>query len=200
MFRYGLRSFIKHGESDSVDLEVVSNGREHLQKITSAYRRQDIYNMDETALFYKLQPCQTLATSSVNGQKLSKDRITIALCMNADGSDKLKPIIINKSKRPRSFGKVFNPHSICSYYHNPKAWMNMIVFKDWLLKQNQRFKQMNGKVLLLVDNATGHNISEDVSARLTNIKLEYLPANTTSHIQPADAGIIKSFKCHYLSR
>ena len=89
---------MKHGESDSVDLELVEKGREDLQKITSSYRRQDIYNMDETALFYKLQPCHTLATSSINGQKVSKERITVALCMNADGSDKLKPIIINKLK------------------------------------------------------------------------------------------------------
>jgi len=156
--------------------------------------------MDETALFYKLQPCHTLATSSINGQKVTKERITVALCMNADGSDKLKPIIINKSKRPRSFGKSFNPQSICSYYHNPKAWMNMVVFKDWLLKQNQRFVQKKKKVLLLVDNATGHNISNELKVKLTNIRLEYLPANTTSHIQPADAGIIKSFKSHYLHR
>jgi len=42
---------------------------------------------------------------------------------------------------------------------------------------------------------------------LTHIKIQYLPPNTTAHIQPMDAGIIKSFKakykyqyCHYLLR
>ena len=33
--------------------------------------------------------------------------------------------------------------------------------------------------------------------KLTNIKLVYLPPNTTAHLQPMDAGIIHSFKAKY---
>ena len=33
--------------------------------------------------------------------------------------------------------------------------------------------------------------------KLTNIKLIYLPPNTTAHLQPMDAGIIHSFKSKY---
>ena len=32
---------------------------------------------------------------------------------------------------------------------------------------------------------------------LTNIRVHYLPPNTTAHLQPLDAGIIRSFKAHY---
>ena len=32
---------------------------------------------------------------------------------------------------------------------------------------------------------------------LTNIKLVYLPPNTTAHLQPMDAGVINSFKAKY---
>uniref|UniRef100_U9SNZ5 DDE-1 domain-containing protein n=1 Tax=Rhizophagus irregularis (strain DAOM 181602 / DAOM 197198 / MUCL 43194) TaxID=747089 RepID=U9SNZ5_RHIID len=34
-------------------------------------------------------------------------------------------------------------------------------------------------------------------SNLTNIKLIYLPPNTTAHLQPMDAGIIHSFKAKY---
>src|SRR5438034_1380287 len=33
--------------------------------------------------------------------------------------------------------------------------------------------------------------------KLSNIKLIYLPPNTTAHLQPIDAGIIHSFKTKY---
>ena len=49
------------------------------------------------------------------------------------------------------------------------------------------------KVLLFVDNATSHSI-----VQLCNVKLKYLPANTTSILQPLDQGIILAMKQKYL--
>ena len=47
-------------------------------------------------------------------------------------------------------------------------------------------------VLLLLDNASSH-----LEMDLSNVKVRFLPANTTSQLQPMDAGIIKSFKAQY---
>lgn len=46
---------------------------------------------------------------------------------------------------------------------------------------------------MFVDNCTAHG---DIP-NLTNIKMRYLPANTTSKLQPLDQGIIQSFETHY---
>ena len=48
-----------------------------------------------------------------------------------------------------------------------------------------------GKFLL--DNAAGHKFD----IKQTNIRVEFLPPNTTSVLQPMCAGIIISFKCSY---
>ena len=46
----------------------------------------------------------------------------------------------------------------------------------------------NRKVLLFLDNAPSH--AEIIQGNLKNIKLVFLPKNTTSQLQPCDASII----------
>ncbi|KAL8096590.1 hypothetical protein AgCh_037524 [Apium graveolens] len=58
--------------------------------------------------------------------------------------------------------------------------------------------KMNGrKVLLIVDNCPAH---PKIVEGLRNTELFFLPPNTTSKIQPCDAGIIRAFKVHYRRR
>ena len=58
-------------------------------------------------------------------------------------------------------------------------------------------KEQKRNVILLVDNAGGHNMSHKLVELLTNVKVYFLPPNTTSVIQPMDQGIIAAFKCYY---
>ncbi|KAI6649845.1 Tigger transposable element-derived protein 4-like [Oopsacas minuta] len=51
-------------------------------------------------------------------------------------------------------------------------------------------------ICLLVDNCSAH----PKSVSLTNICLKFLPANTTSIMQPMDMGVIKNWKDNYKSR
>ena len=71
----------------------MSQGRLQLQEDLAAYDPQDIYNMDETGLL----PNSTLATGLVSGKNKQKEKITVALCANATGTDKLVPLVIGKS-------------------------------------------------------------------------------------------------------
>jgi len=71
--------------------------------------------------------------------------------------------------------------------------MNQIIFEQWLINLNARFRIQRRKVL--IDNAPSHKW--DHTLRLDNICVEFLPPNLTSHIQPMDAGIIASFKARY---
>ena len=53
----------------------------------------------------------------------------------------------------------------------------------------------NRKVLLFLYNAPSH--PETLQGNLQNIKLVFLPKNTTSQLQPSDAGIIRDLKVKY---
>ena len=55
------------------------------------YGPRNTFNMDETSLFWKLTPDRTLTTKASSRGKKAKDRITLALTVNSDGSKKLEP-------------------------------------------------------------------------------------------------------------
>jgi hypothetical protein len=72
------------------------------------------FNMDETALFYNAQPKRTIAIKGKrrNGGKAYKDRVTVLLCCNADGSKKLWPLTVGKFEKPRCMKSV--KHYLCN--------------------------------------------------------------------------------------
>jgi len=51
--------------------------------------------------YHSAPPDHGLATKQMSGKKKDKFRITISFACNADGSEKLEPIFIGQSKKPR---------------------------------------------------------------------------------------------------
>lgn len=93
--------------------------------IRQGYSDDEIYNADESGLFFKVLPDRTLSRKGkrCTGGKLSKERVTILLCTNATGSHKVKPLLIGKSENPRCFRGVKKPSLPVTYHHNRKSWM-----------------------------------------------------------------------------
>jgi hypothetical protein len=92
--RYGLHTLKPSGEGADVDPALVEQARKDLPIQLSDFDAPDIYNLDELALFFKQQPDRIVVEKGTKGGKKSKDRVTIALLTNADGSDKRKAIMI----------------------------------------------------------------------------------------------------------
>uniref|UniRef100_H3BBU1 HTH CENPB-type domain-containing protein n=1 Tax=Latimeria chalumnae TaxID=7897 RepID=H3BBU1_LATCH len=191
--RRGISHHRLHGEAASADMTAIVAGRAEFQQTLADYSPDDIYNFDETGLFYKLGPSGTLATAPVAGHKKSKERITVALFCNASGTDLRKPIVIARAKRPRCFGKTFQPTLYTEYFSNAKAWMTLVIFQE-IIRFDCDLRLQGRHCILLLDNASSHAVT---GLQLTNLKLHFLPPCTTSSIQPLDAGIIKAFKAHY---
>ena len=153
--------------------------------------------MDETACFWQALPDKGFSQKGkqCKGGKKSKKRITVTFIVNAAGGKEGKPIVIWKSENPRClkwFDKSLLP---VEYYSQSKSWMSGEILESVLTKLNHRLASTSRKVLLLMDNAGCH--PEDLKDKFSNIKIIFLPANTTSRLQPLDLGIIQSFKVHY---
>lgn len=105
--RFSIGFFKVCGESADVDDNVVDDFRSKIGKIVEGYKAEDIFNADETGLFFKALPDKTLAPKgeACKGGKLAKERITVMLASSSTGK-KLKPLVIGKAKQPRCFKNI----------------------------------------------------------------------------------------------
>ena len=104
--RNAIRYRKAHGETKDTDLEGAEKWAETvLPEFLCNYKPEDVYNCNETGLYYRVLPDGTLAARSevISGGKEAKDRVTILVCANMNGSDKRPLLMIGKSKRPRCF-------------------------------------------------------------------------------------------------
>nr|XP_015913217.2 tigger transposable element-derived protein 4-like [Parasteatoda tepidariorum] len=182
------------GEAAAVDGDAIENWRNSVLKdILSRFDASNVFNLDETGLFYRLLPDKTL---SFKGEKCttgkaSKQRLTLLLGANMNGNEKLKPLVIGKSKRPRCFKNVKSLP--VEYEANSNAWMTTMIWERHIRKLDSQFSRQKRKVALIVDNCTAHSQPESLKA----IEIVFLPPNVTALLQPLDQGIIRDFKRKY---
>lgn len=100
----------------------------------------------------------------------------MVLIVNADGEKEVS-IVIWKSEKPRCFNVSTLP---VHYYSQSKAWMNSEILDKVLTKLNRKFSSQHRNVALLLDNAGCH--PEELKGKYSNIKLIFLPPNTTSKL------------------
>ncbi|CAG8857161.1 23713_t:CDS:2, partial [Gigaspora margarita] len=102
----------KHGEDASVDDAIVAAAIPQLKEL--------------------LEPDTTLATKHLKEKKKDLERLTLALCANANGTDKRKIFVIGKSPNPRCFKRVNHNRLGIKYDASKKTWMTTILFQKWL--------------------------------------------------------------------
>lgn len=131
--RHGIRFLTVSGEKVSADLTSITpfihRLRAKMQEMNITEKQ--LYNADESGLYYRLLPNKTFVAAtekSAPGRKSAKERITFMLCANADGTHKVKVLVIGKSKNPRCFKGFKNP---LLYANSKNAWMTRYIFQQW---------------------------------------------------------------------
>jgi DDE superfamily endonuclease/Fission yeast centromere protein N-terminal domain/Tc5 transposase DNA-binding domain len=193
--RHNIREYTRHGELGSVP-ETAEDEMVSLRTLAGEYNEEDIYNMDETGLYWRNMPSRGLASQSRPGMKKDKSRISLVLAVNTTGSDRLPIWIIGKYRTPRALRNISISTMGGQWRWNPKAWMNTAIMIEWL----QAFYSHIGptrRVLLTMDNFAAHVSALETTPPPQNISIAWLPKNSTSRFQPLDQGIIQSFKSHY---
>ena len=201
-----------HGESGRARQDAVGPFREELNGIvnTEGLLLRQVYNFDETALFWSALPTSTKVfgrMTQTKGCKLDKSRISVLVGANADGSHCLPPIVCGKSARPRALKDCMASLPV-PYHSSGKGWFNAPNFKETFFKhivpaiirhQKEVLKISEERIraLILLDNDPAHPCKGRLVAHNGKIRVLFLPANTSSLIQPMGQGVIHATKLIY---
>lgn len=108
---------------------------ESLPSLLTLYSPRDVFNADETALFYGGMSTRGFVAAGERplGIKSAKERLTDLVTANMDGSEKRPLLVIGKSVRPRRFPLSLDALPVL--YESPlKAWMKSKIWNKFLLQ------------------------------------------------------------------
>lgn len=186
--------------------------RGYLKQFLGKVPPKDLFTLDETFLAYNLPMDFAHYETSKIQRKI--DVVTVMLCGNLDGSEKLDPLVIGRYENYNCFRNHFpNDHSSgndhkpgessnigekvaskfrLTYHSNRKSWLTSNLFHDWLVWWDKRLVVDNRKIWIILDDSCSHRI---IKLRLKNIQLIYTSSN--SKFLPFNWGVLDEFKTRY---
>jgi len=190
------------GQGGSADIEEAAATISEVRSQLEAYPTANIYNIDETGLFYRCIPNRVYVEAGkrrqARGTKAMKaqDRITLVLACNATETHKIPAAIIGKAKLPMCFKRPRQPCPLPSF-SQPSSWMDGVTVMSWfetvfLPAVRVRTSQ---PVALISDNCGAH-----AELECKHVEFISLPPSCTSVYQPLDLGIIACLKRRYKRR
>ena len=126
--RHQIRYKRAHGEKGSADISAEEWTSTILPGLLEEYRPNEVYNADETVLYYRATPDGSLCYchEKLSGFKKAMERITVLCCLNLTG-----------------------------YRANKKAWMTSQIFTEWFAAWDSYFTKIRYDPFL-VDNCTAY--------------------------------------------
>ncbi|POM64075.1 Hypothetical protein PHPALM_20448 [Phytophthora palmivora] len=172
-------------------------------KVNTTYKRDCLFNADETAVLYDDTPTRIISERGskkavkIKGRTRS-ERASVLLMVSATGK-KLRPLIIFKGQPDgRVEEEVRNISSKVVIAVQKNAWMDSRVWHDAFIEglwASFVSDTVPGPLALYLDNLKCHVSTESQEALAAwGTEAVPLPKNTTSVLQPLDVGVMGPFK------
>jgi len=149
---HGFRWRKQHGESNSVSAgnaqEVRVQARAALEEY--GFEDADIFNMDETALFWRKFPSGSVtSTKQLAGAKEATNRMTLVLCANSNGRMRFPLLIMAMAEQHQNWRRKprFHPEQLGLVWRKQsKGWMDSTIFAEWLNGKTASLEGIRGFV------------------------------------------------------
>ena len=181
--------FMKHLETNE---EAVQEWFSKVSQLYNNYSPENIYNFDECS-FYQRNIFPRTAGRSID-KTSGKERLTV--CFLCSLVHKENPLVIGRNKNPICFKNIDieNTYNI-TWRSDVYGGLSCEIFEEYLIKFDESLKNQNRNVILFLNNTITCHL--DLQFKLSNIKLEFVPATISDRVQPLYLGIIKAFKRNY---
>lgn len=180
-------------------LQIRKNFALEFWKDYGVYRDSEIYNMDETAVYYDMPPGKIWAlkggSSKVRKAQKHSARLTAVLTVRADGK-KLPLFFIVRGKPGGPIERSELPKYPKGHFYavQDNAWMDERVWETYV--KTCLAPEMEGPSVLLLDNFEAHisDVGQALVVEEACCAVAPVPANATAVCQPLDVGLMGPLK------
>uniref|UniRef100_A0A0A9XQY7 Tigger transposable element-derived protein 3 n=1 Tax=Lygus hesperus TaxID=30085 RepID=A0A0A9XQY7_LYGHE len=143
------------------------------------YHPDDIFNLDETALYYRAIPGYAPGND---------DWVTVLFACNMSGTEKKKLTVVGKSEAPLFFGILALP---LNYKHSSDGRMSQEILSKFLEEWNTQLELNKRNIALILDNCSLHL---DITHKFERMNFFFVSNNSSNPSQPLNRGIITHTK------
>jgi hypothetical protein len=119
--RHSIKKYKRHGKAADVNTDANNKAIHNLRVRTSLYHLSDIYNIDESGLYWEMVPDVSLSTQQLSENKKAKACVSIAVLANGDDTERPRMWVIGSAKQPRCFKNINIEHTGIKWQANKKA-------------------------------------------------------------------------------
>jgi hypothetical protein len=131
--RFGIKLKKTHGEKGSADAVSAEQWKStKLQDLLQKCCAHDLYNADETGLFYHAKPdgSQSYKHATVSDPRKTMEHTTVSCCSNMSRTDKRELFLLGKGQsKPRCFKGIRTNSLPVLYYANKNAWVTSEILR-----------------------------------------------------------------------
>lgn len=92
-----------YGEDGDAESETIKRELPTLRSLGQSSAPSELWNADETDINYVMPPDPTICQQAIPGRKMVKRHLTLLVCANADGNEKISLFTIKNAISPRCF-------------------------------------------------------------------------------------------------